>query len=366
MKAIKYRVLHVVDQLTVSSGVSSIIISLISGIPEIRHDVAVYGNHDEILVNTVRAFGGNVYILPNIKSFFGYWYSKAYSSLLQEQTFDIIHGHLVNSAFLYMRTSKRLGINCRVIHSHSVSSSDSLIKKFRNFLLSLGVPFWVDYCISVSNKAIPYFFNPNYTNVIPNGIDSLRFRFNESVRLETLSELSIKDALCVGHIARFSSLKNHFFLLDVFYEMRKQIECVLVLVGDGPLEGSIKKKVNDMGLSDFVIFLGVRHDVERLYQAFDVFLLPSLSEGFGLVVVEAQCSGLVCVASEHVPSSVDCGNIYYLPLGNAHLWADTAIEVSRYPRSDGFDNVNAMKLDLTNMCTKVFDIYQSMINTLSE
>ena len=106
------------------------------------------------------------------------------------------------------------------------------------------------------------------------------------------------SGICNRKIYRFVAQKNHTFLIDIFNEVHKEKEnSVLLLVGQGPLENEIKEKINRLGLSDSVKFLGQRDDVSELYQAFDLFLLPSLYEGLPVVGVEAQAAGLLCVFS---------------------------------------------------------------------
>ena len=134
-----------------------------------------------------------------------------------------------------------------------------------------------------------------------------------------------KDDLVVGHVGRFSKEKNHSFLIDVFYEVHKKIaNSILVLVGKGPLEDEIKKKISRLGLENYVVFLGYRHDVNNLYQAFDVFIFPSKWEGLGFSLIEAQCSGLLCVASSNLPEEVRVtNNISLLSLDiGAKKWAE--------------------------------------------
>ena len=359
------RVLHVLDKLTAASGVASVVMNYIRGIPQIRQDVAVYGYCDTAMEEAICACGGTVYRLPDISESFGMRFTKSVSQLLSENQYSIVHGHLMNSAFMYLREAKRLKVPHRIIHAHSVTASDVPAKEVRNRLLSLGIPLWANCYIAVSQEAARDVFG-NLENrhafVVHNGVDNSRFRFNTDIRREVRQELGLSNnTLCVGNVARFARLKNHSFLLDVFQIMRKRADCVLVLAGEGPLEDDIRSKARAMGLLDSIRFLGMRQDVERLYQAFDVFLLPSQSEGFGLVAVEAQCSGLACVFSDHVPQVVACNkHIEFLPLGDRGLWADTALALSKQCRVDGSSAVEAAKLNVDNMINKMSSIYESM------
>lgn len=95
-----------------------------------------------------------------------------------------------------------------------------------------------------------------------------------------------------------------------------------MLVGDGPLRPGVEGIVAERGLADRVLFLGDRKDVAALYQAMDMFLLPSLYEGLPMVGVEAQCAGLPLVCSKEVTDEVSIGEATFLPLEtSARQWA---------------------------------------------
>jgi len=366
----EFRVLHILDHLSPASGVASVVMNYVIGIPKIKQDIAIYGQCDAAMRAQIEACGGKIYKLPDVTKSFGRHFSEELSKLLRTGPHTIIHGHLINSAFIYLCLAKKAGVPHRIIHSHSSVSADVFYKKIRNNMLAKLIPPYATDYIAVSELAAQNAFGKSLMNlsIIHNGIDTNRFSFNPDVRREVRQELGLsEETLCVGHVARLVGLKNQEFLLNVFQKMHDRENCTLIIAGDGPMEGLLKEHVKAMGLADNVQFLGQRNDAHRLYQAFDVFLLPSLSEGFGLSVVEAQCAGLPCVVSEHVPQTVKCSaNIRFLPLGNAQIWADTALGMSKIPRKDGADAVTSAKLDSGAMCDKVKNIYQSMRTELYE
>ena len=148
-------------------------------------------------------------------------------------------------------------------------------------------------------------FEQGKVTIINNAIDLDKFKYDEKVRKEKRKELNINDdTLVVGHIGRFVAQKNHTFLIDIFSELhKKEKNSILLLIGQGPLIGEIKQKVETLGISDSVKFLGQRDDVNELYNAMDLFLFPSLYEGLGMVLIEAQANGLPCIASTEVPKN---------------------------------------------------------------
>jgi glycosyltransferase EpsF len=363
MAKVEYCILHVLDHLTVSSGVAGVVVNCIRTINSFKQDVVVYGKADCELETTVEEHGGKVFKIPDIRLSCGQAFRKGFSRILHEQSYCIVHGHLINSAFLYLREAKRQNVPHRIIHAHSTVSADSTLKRIRNNILSAGIPRWANHYIACSSKAAHRMFHKQAaeTTVIHNGIDVSRFRNNQEVRQNIRRELGISDdVLCIGNVARFVPQKNHAFLLDVFSLIRAKIPCMLMLAGDGPLEESIKNKAASMGLANSVQFLGARSDIEKFYQGFDLFLLPSLFEGFGLVVVEAQCAGLPCIVSDRVPREIACGStIRYLSLGNKSLWVETIQEFAHSTRTDGSTSVTNAGFDIASMRNKLKTTYES-------
>lgn len=142
-------------------------------------------------------------------------------------------------------------------------------------------------------------FGVRNTEVVYNGIDVNRFRNVAESKIEIRTKLNIpQEAYLVGHVGRFISEKNHSFVIEVFAELKKnRPESILLLVGTGPLKAQVKREIENLGLSQDVIFLDHRNDVERILKSLDVFLFPSLKEGFPVALIEAQIAGLHCVVS---------------------------------------------------------------------
>lgn len=157
-------------------------------------------------------------------------------------------------------------------------------------------------------------------------------RGDADTRNEIRKELVLKDKFVVGHVGRLHPQKNHDFLIDVFAEIKKEKpDAELILVGTGPLEEKVKSKVVEKGLSDCVHFLGNRKDMNRIYQAMDVFVFPSLFEGLGIVAIEAQAAGVPIVCSEGLPPETDITPIYrkLLLSDGEEKWANAALEMAQ-------------------------------------
>ena len=140
--------------------------------------------------------------------------------------------------------------------------------------------------------------------------DPGRFKFSEISRKEIRAKYGIKDDdFVIGHVGRFYPQKNHIFLIDVFSEVHKQKpNAKLLLLGDGPLQEKVQKKVGALELTDSVLFAGLQKEPAPFYSAMDVFCFPSLWEGLGIVLLEAQYNGLPCVVSDVVPKEAEISN----------------------------------------------------------
>lgn len=218
---------------------------------------------------------------------------------LLKKSFDVVHIH-GNSGTMLIEVvlAKLCGVKNIIIHAHSTRTNHPVI----NFLLKVPMVYLADECLACSKAAGDWLYGKHSYTVLNNAIELSRFRFNAESRKKYREEFGVREEFLVGHIGHFSEQKNHFFLIDVFYEFHKlKPNAKLLLISDGPRFEQVKAKVAELGLQDSVIFAGRRSDVAGIYSAMDLFLLPSLWEGLGMVLVEAQAAGLPCVVSDRVP-----------------------------------------------------------------
>ena len=346
------RVLHVLDKITGGSGVAGVVMNLIEH-SDIKQDAAVYSDIDESLSRRVKKRGGNVYKVSDIKKGLGIPFGRDISALYKENKYTAVHGHILNSAFIYMKEAKRLNIPVRIIHSHNGLSAETFLKRLRNNLLQKNLTEWGTRFVAVSAAAARNAFGKSADKavIIRNGIDAERFKFNGQTRKAVRKEFRLSDkTLCAGSAARFVPQKNHKFILEI---AAKLPNAVFILAGDGPLLEKSKKAAPPN-----VRFCGTRADIENLYQAFDIFILPSLFEGFPLSAVEAQCSGLPCLVSDRVTKEIDfTGNVSFLPINDSDIWANAIrAAIQDTDRYGGFEKALSAGLDMKS----VIESYEKM------
>ena len=177
--------------------------------------------------------------------------------------------------------------------------------------------------------------------ILPCGLD-LRSFASVVAGCDIRSEIGLpRDAIVMGHVGRFVLAKNHTFLVKVLSEMVKlETRAYAIFFGDGPLRRDIEQEAESAGLSNRIVFAGVRHDVDRLMRdAMDVFVFPSCFEGLGLAVIEAQAAGLASVVSSAVPREAEQSNLLkWLSLDRSpREWAAEALKLAiaeRHPPPD--------------------------------
>lgn len=222
--------------------------------------------------------------------------------------YDVLWCHLaelINVDVLCL--AKKYGIARRIIHSHSVGSTRSPLLTKLHYLNKkrihrLATDFW-----ACSKKAGAWFYaekllsSPRF-QVMKNAVFTEKYAFDPAARKQGREEFSLEDAFVVGHVGRFSIVeKNTLFLLEVFRAvLDREPSAKLLLVGDGADRAAVEEKIALLGMEKNVIITGFREDAHKLLSAMDAFLLPSRMEGFGLVLIEAQCSGLYTFASQDV------------------------------------------------------------------
>jgi glycosyltransferase EpsF len=276
---------------------------------EIQFDFFMDGLEPSPYDEEIRKLGGRVYKLPaytdSIKDNLA-----GFRKILRENDYEIVHCHMNTLSVFWLFAAKKEGVPIRIAHSHSTASKGEGIRNFMKYCLrTIGRIYPTHYC-ACSNYAGEWMFGRSHNrrpdiNIVRNAIDITRFRYDAMARMHVRDEMGLSERFVVGHVGRFVFPKNHEFLLKIFAEVRMiRPDAILLLVGDGPLRNEMEKQVEGLQLGESVRFLGIRHDVQDLLQAMDVFVLPSRYEGLPVVGVEAQAAGLPCIFSSNISLEV--------------------------------------------------------------
>lgn len=325
------------------------------------------GDYDD----EIHTLGGNIYTLPpnpfeKIKyaNYIGNVY-RLYKFLRKHREYVFhIHTYHALDGFLSSFSARISGIQNVILHSHNSNAPHPLLHKiFSNLLKIIKIKRF-----ACSNNAGEWMFGSNAmrnndVKIVNNGIKTQSFTYNPLKREKLRKEFGVQNKIVIGHIGRFNFQKNHDYLIDIFNEIKGINEnTVLMLVGRGDLESQIKDKVEQMGLSDSVIFTGVRSDIPNLLQAMDVLLLPSHFEGLPVVLIEAQAAGLKCFASDVVSSEAKISELlHFISLEESPTyWAERILREVNYQRIDTHNEIVLSGFDIKDTAKWLEDFYDEI------
>lgn len=330
------RILQVIGKMD-RAGAETMIMNLYRTIDrsKIQFDFMVHSSEKGDYDEEILALGGIIYHVPYFNGANYFEYTQKWKEFFRSHSeHKIVHGHIGSSAAIYLKIAKKFG-KYTIAHSHALNST-IFSERIKYGIISYPTRYIADYFLACSLLAGKDRFGEkvikgDYFSVLKNAIQSDKFSYSEEIKQRKLQELGLEGKFVIGHIGRLSLPKNHNFLIDIFKEVsQRESNAVLILIGVGPLENELKKKVLNLHLQEKVIFLGLRDDISELLQAMDVFVFPSLWEGLGVAVVEAQATGIPCVISDVIPEEVDINAnlVQMLSLDKpASAWADKISEV---------------------------------------
>ena len=291
-------------------------------------DIIAHCVEDSIFTEKLTAIGVGIFELSG--SLRAPKNARLFRDFIREHKYTVVHFNIFHGLSLkFAQIARKEGIPVRIAHAHGSGLGDGFAAKIKTVLSRLGALLWLKDAtklIACSEPAGKFLFKDKSFTVIPNGINAKRFAFSEERRESIRSELMLGDSALIGHIGRFSSEKNHEFLLRAFAKTKMLIpDSKLLLLGEGELFEDMRSLARELGILDSVIFKGAVSHPEDYLCAMDVFMLPSVFEGFGIAAVEAQASGLPIILSDGVPRSVAISeSVKFLPLDSEDRWAEQA------------------------------------------
>lgn len=331
------RVLHVMG-CSDAGGISSVVLNFYRFMDreKIHFDIALtiptVGQNGKAL----QELGAGIHFLPLKSEGLGR-FREELEKLLVGGRYDAIHVHESETCYVALQVAKKLGIPCRVAHAHTTSPWEGVKGELRRLSGCMLNYHYASRVIGCGRLAGERIFGKNNMKrpramVLPNAVDAEKFAFDEELRRTVRKELGVEDQFVIGMVGRLADQKNYPFALEIMARLRHVMpDAILVAAGNGPDEMLIKEKIGQLGLEDHVMMLGRRSDVNRLYQAFDLFLLPSLYEGFPVVGVEALASGLPVLLSDQITGELGIFSaVEYISLKDADRWV-AAIEKQRKP-----------------------------------
>lgn len=349
-----------------NGGVESVVMNYYRHIDRTKVQFDFFADEDSSLPQRaeIESLGGRIYVVPPYQQIGDY--IKKLIALFRENNYKIVHSHLNTLSVFPLYAAKKAGVPVRIAHNHSTAGKGETKKNIMKYMLRPFAKVNATHYAACSRYAGEWFFGKKSmekgeVTIFNNAIDLDKFRYNEKVRNEVRKELGLEGKFVVGHVGRFCYQKNHSFLIDVFDEIcRKNPNAMLILAGTGELLDEVKQKTSSLNLDNKVLFLGNRSDVERLYQAMDVFVLPSRYEGLPVVGVEAQAAGLACVLSDAMTKEtklLDSTIMLGLEDG-AGMWCEHILAQKRIRTSDIRKNMEIF--DISKQAVRLTEYYENI------
>lgn len=368
------RVLVLIDQMDRTSA-ATMVMNYMRHIDrdKIKYDFLVNREARSDYEDEIKALGGNVYHMsPLYLNKLGQYKKQFRYFLAEHGEYDIIHSHLEERSYYALKIAKEMGIEIRICHGHSRPTYMNWKRPIR-CILKYKVRSYCTYGMACSLEVAKWLFGLDKSQrayILKNAIDTDKFRKDGIIARQVREELGLGDNYVIGHVGRFTRHKNHKKLLDIFAELHRRIpNSKLVIVGGGnsakeiDYKEKIARRAREMQLMDAVIFTGVRDDVERVMQAFDVFVLPSLHEGFPVTLIEAQAAGIKCVVSDEVDLQCNLtGDMEFLPLAlRSSMWANTIIRMLNRSFEDKSASVREKGYDIVECAKMLENLYIEMM-----
>ena len=257
--------------------------------------------------------------------------------ILRDTVYDVVHIHSGSISVLNLsaQTAKKANVKKVIVHSHCGGINRDMKYRITRFLNMPGLKLYPDiYCACSEEAGIwkyPASVVKEQLRIIHNGVDVEKFCFNRDTRKSMRKKLGFSEEnIVIGHVGRFSEQKNHSFIIKLLEEIsKKDNKYRLLLLGDGPLRDAIKEQVSKSNLTDIVTFTGNVDNVNEYLQAMDIFVMPSFYEGFPVVAIEAQATGLPVLCSNNITKEIQVDNLVsFLALDEKEQWLETIVSLA--------------------------------------
>ena len=358
------KILHVNNTMNIG-GIETFLLNVFNDIDKEKYSFAFLCYSDETFdyQEKILSLGGTFFRIDNPKNVSLFKHYHQIKEVLKKEKFDVVHCHTYFDSAIVLLAAKISGIKVRIAHSHTTEGKNnvSAIRKLKWFICSNIINFVSTHRLACSLEAGEALFRRKKFEIIPNGILVDKFQFNEQIRKEIRKKLHIHNQeIVIGHIGRLSPEKNHMFMLEILNELKKKTKekYKMIFVGGGNFKNEIYEKINKLDLIDDVILVGSVTDAYKYYNAFDLFLFPSVYEGLGISLIEAQANGLYCLASQSVPmESKLIDEVEFLDAKNIHEFTERIIKNEFKRNKLAFEIIKNSKYSIYYTISQLTKIY---------
>lgn len=327
---------------------------------KVQFDFLTHRDNDGAYDEEIKQLGGKVYHAPRLMPQNYPAYFKWMKNFFKEHPeYKIVHSHIDTMSFFPLFAAKLGNIPVRISHSHS-SKLDKDLKLPIKYTAKLLLPGVANNYFACGLEAGKFLYKNKDFKIINNACDVSKFAFEPNKILELKEKYNLNNKFVLGHVGRYCYIKNQLFLLDIFKEYLSLNEnSALVLIGKGPDETKIRKKIKNLDIEDKVLLLIDRNDVNELYNMMDVFVMPSLFEGLPVVAVEAQINGLKCFMSDKISDEVKItGTLEMISLDkSAKEWAEIIYNSNCERNHEAVNRIKEKGYDVSIEAKKLMEYY---------
>ncbi len=264
---------------------------------------------------------------------------------------DIVHAHMNLMNFCPLLAAFFAGIKIRISHSHIAEKNKGVLFRIFSYICKKLNMLFANFLMTCGKEAGEYLYGKKKmetkkVQMVENAIELEYYKKDENIRSRIREQLGVENGLVVGHIGRFTKQKNHKRLIEIFEKLLElESNAYLLLVGSGELEDDIKISAKKKGIFERIIFYGTTKDMYLIYNAMDIFVLPSLYEGFPVVSVEVQAADVPSIFSDRIAQSCKLTSaIEFLSLDlSDEIWAEKIFQRAHEFRDEINDSTEFMK-----------------------
>ena len=329
----KIKVLHVIGAMNMG-GTETMLMNIYRNInrEKLQFDFISYSSEEAHYDEEIRNLGGKVIKLNSTTSV-----KELTKAIKENGPYDAVHAHTLFNSGIAMLAAKKCGIKNRIAHAHTtLDNTSSIIRKIYINSMRFLINKYSTQTLACSKEAGKYLFgekeiNKSKYSYFPNLINYEELLYKPQNEVDKFKkEYNLENSIVIGHIGTLKESKNHKFLLEIAkYMIEQNIDVKLLLVGEGSLRKELENLSKEYNISDRVHLLGIREDINVMLHSMDVFVFPSIFEGLGLVLLEAQAAGLPCIVSDAIQPEADLGLGLFTKLNlsdEVEIWSKYIIE----------------------------------------
>ncbi len=366
----KIRVLQVCGQLSIG-GQEMMVKNFFKYInkEKFEFDYIVYGDKIGEYEEELENLGCHIYhvTIPTKSNMLTF--KEEVKKIIKEGNYTVVHSHTYTNNGIILKIAYDCKVPIRISHIHSTESgkNENIIYRFYKKTMKHLILKNATHLMACGKKAGNSFYGDeqfkNRGIVIKNGINVDDFKFNQIIANEIKKKYSLDNKIVIGHIGRFVSVKNHKYIIKIIENLSKEIDnFIMIFIGDGELKSLIENEVVKKRLSNKVLFFGKRNDIDKLLQAIDIVLCPSLYEGLPVSLIEAQTSGAKCLVSTNVSKEVEItNNVSFIDIEDLSIseWCKQIKNFHRYDRTEVFKIIEKKGYNIKKSCEFLEKIYES-------